>query len=232
MTLKSMTQKRGSLKLRRLQGALLVVGILLSQFGVQAAAGQQWVAFEKSYTELSPVEDQAVVRLKRFVSAELEQQALTVPLKVRSAPGGDWGVLNAYFPAGSTSGVCSVSVPEARGGDCVVCLEIPRGSEIQSFARSGHVVRKKSESVVPAGAVIHAVVFSGADTPENAVEAGGNLTLVEGGIVAQGGVQMTPVVFPARLQPKAEYAAGVWTPPLSPQVLVFQFNAWKSNKAP
>jgi hypothetical protein len=227
----SMTLERWSLELRRLQGALLGVGILLSQFGVQAAAGRQWVAFEKSYTELSSVEGQAVLRLKRFVSAEVEQQALTAPLKVRS-PGGEWGVLNAYFPAGSNSGVCAVSVPEARGADLVVCLEIICGTEIQSFARSGHVVRKKSQSSVPSGAVIHAVVFSGADTPENAVETGGNRTLVEGGIVALGGQQMPPVLFPARLLPKAEYASGVWTPPLSPQVLVFQFNAWKSNKAP
>lgn len=195
----------------------------------------QWVAFEKTYSEVAASERQAVVRLKRFADAEMLRLPLTLALRVQYSSGaGAGGLATVSFGAGDSTGVCTVRLPEGGvvGVDVSAFLEIVDSGQVQGFARAGHFVRKQAGALPPGGPVINAVIFSGAETPENAVEGGTPQTTVAGGIVALGGASVPAALFPARLVAKTEYATGVWTPPLSPAALVFEFGAWKSNKAP
>ena len=202
---------------------------------LNAMPEQQWVAFEKTYSEVGASESHTIVRLKRFAGAEMLQLPLTFALRVQYSSGaGAGGLATVSFGAGESTGVCTVRLPEGGvvGGDVSAFLEIVDSGQVQGFARAGHFVRKKGGALPAEGPVINAVIFSGADTPENAVEGGTPRTTVAGGIVALGGASVPPALFPARLVAKIEYATGVWTPPLSPAALVFEFGAWKSNKAP
>lgn len=202
---------------------------------LNAMPDRQWVAFEKTYSELDSSESRAVVRLKRFASNDMMQFPLVLDLKVQRTSGnGTGGLATVSFGAGDNTGVCTVRLPEgvAEGLDTGVFLEIVDSGEVRGFARTGHFVKKKSETLPAGGPVINAVIFSAAETPENAVEGGISRTTVVGGIVALGGVAVAPALFPARLEAKIEYVTGVWTPPLSPAALVFEFGAWKSCKAP
>lgn len=226
---------RSSLVLRRLQGAILSgIGLLLP-LNLHADTERQLVSFEKTYTELGSSESQVTVSLKRFASVETLKNSLSLVLMTNypAGPGG-WSVSSAYFAAGSSAGACTLRMPAggAAAVDLAVLLEIADSAEVQGFARTGHFIRNTTGTISNSGPTINAVVFSGAETPDAAVEGVPNRTLVVGGIVALGGAQLPPAHFPARLEPKAEYASGVWTPPLSPKVLVIQFSPWTTNKTP
>ena len=207
----------------------------LYPIGLRAGPAPQWVAFKESLSEARYAERQTVVCLVRVAGDAALQQAFTAILTVRNPnrPGSE-STTFAYFSAGSALGFCTLSLPDARAGEFqwVTVLEIVENSQTLGFARKRHFVRILGHSEVVAGALINAVVFSGADTPENAVDAGGTQARVSGGIVALGGAILAPVSCPAALTPRVEYWSGLWTPPLSPQALVVQFNPWTTTTAP
>jgi hypothetical protein len=202
---------------------------------LRADPDRQRVSFDASYSELVAAESKVEVRLTRCAVTQEIYEPLSVALKVRPLTGaGAWTVSGVYFAAGSRSAVCTVRVVEGAvaGMESVLSLEIEDSAEVESFARKGHCIRRKVAAAAVPGPVIHAVIFSGAESPENAVEAGAHGALVIGGIVALGGTPMAPVLSPVRLTPQLEYAAGVWTPPLWPSAVLLQWGEWKSNIAP
>ena len=190
----------------------------------------QFVSFETTYTETAPGQAQALVRLTRVAPLEAQQASLSHPLKIqRLAGAGVETGASAYFPAGSTLGTCTVSL---QSEETIALLSISKTPGVECFSRNQHVLRRKTFASTGATNLINAVIFSGAETPETAVEGSDNRPLVEGGIVALGGAPQPPALFPARLLPKPEYAMGEWTPPLNPQLLVIEIGPWKSSTAP
>jgi hypothetical protein len=217
------------------RGALLV-GVLLVIFSSAGwGSERQWVSFERTFSELGVSESQVVVNLVRHGGAVGIHAPLSVPVRMRySVEGFGGGLQNVEFGAGDAKGACTVRLPQPgpSGADLEVYLEVLESAEAQSFGRPRHLIRRRGAVVVAGAPVINAVVFSGAETPVDAVEGRSARAYVGGGIVALGGAALPPGKYPAHLAPKAEYTSGEWVPPLSPYTLCIQFGAWKSHKAP
>lgn len=73
---------------------------------------------------------------------------------------------------------------------------------------------------------LRCVVFSGAASPVDAVEARGTGAAIAGGIVAVGGGEtQTPVANPVWFFPDDDYATARLTPPLSPSIFTLSFQS-------
>lgn len=226
---------RGHWPIRWLARPLLLAIWCACPLALRAGSARQWVSFKTSLSQVNATERQTVVGLVRVASDETLQQdfAASVTVRIPNRPGSD-STTFAYFSAGSALGFCTFSLPDAGVGESqfFIVLEIVENSQVAGFARKQHVVRTLGQTKVMAGHLINAVIFSGADSPQNAVEAGETQTRIAGGIVALGGTSLPPVSCAAALTPGVEYWSGLWTPPLSPQALVIQFNPWTTTITP